>query len=235
MTINQPAAIGDILFLEPYYRHVIKTTGKKPTMPVRDHLMHLQRYINTVDMVPLSKAQKDGFDMDSTRTDDPNFISMRFANPIVRGLDKWDYSDYANTMPDKYILAGLDPNIWNTLDIQFNESKCMELLELLTEEQWDDYVLVNEHSQAGNVLITPKTDMRVIKMREIPGFTVLDWAFVMLHAAENHHVSTSTFYVLQAIKNKYDLKGKVFMYARPNADGLLGISKLKPTFEYTPC
>ena len=234
MIINQPAAIGDILFLEPYYRHILKTTGKKAHLPVRDHLMFLSRYINTVEMFPLSKVDPASFDMDSTRTDDPAFISMRFANTIVRGLDKWDYSDYANTMPDKYLLARLDPDIWSTLDIQFNESKSMELLDLLVGEQWDDYVLVNEHCQAGKILITPKTDLRVIRMHERPGFTVLDWAFVMLHAVENHHVSTCTFYILQAIKNKYDLKGKVFMYPRPNADGLLGISKLKPTFEYTP-
>jgi len=67
-------------------------------------------------------------------------------------------------------------------------------------------------------------------MGDIPGYNVMDWAPIMLLAKENHHVSTSTFFILEALK---DYKGKIFIYARSNEDGLRGISKLNTSFSYT--
>lgn len=78
--------------------------------------------------------------------------------------------------------------------------------------------------------IKPETEYRVVEMFEVPGFNVCDWAMIMLLAKENHHVSTSTFFIMQALT---DYKGKIFIYPRPNEDGLLGISKLNTNIPYT--
>ncbi len=230
MIINQAAAIGDILFIEPICRHIWNTTGIKPILPVRDHLFWISEYIDSADFRLMSQYP---IDYDSMSMEDKNYLPLRFANQIVRGLAPDDHHDYANMMLDKYILAGLDPMLWKTLIINFNEQKSDRLFKHLNLKATDEYVLVNENSQAGIVNIFPKgafCQYRVIKMSEVPGFNVLDWWKVMMYAKENHHVSTCTFYILDAIK----YTGKVTMYPRPNQDGLQGISKLNPTFIYDP-
>lgn len=229
MVINQFHAIGDILFIEPICRHFYLKTGQKPILPIRDHLFWFSEYIHSADFRRMSQFD---LDYDSMETSNPDYLPLRFANQIVRKLNPFDHSDYSNTMPDKYLLCGLEIELWKTLDIHFNTAKCQLLFNRLNSTK-EPYLLVNEHSQAGDVEINPKTELKVIKMTQIDGFRVLDWAFLMLFAEENHHVSTSTFYIFQALCNKFDFKSKVFLYPRPNEDGLLGISKLNPSFKYT--
>lgn len=229
MVINQFHAIGDILFIEPICRHFWIITGEKPILPIRDHLMWLANYIESADFRPMSKFE---LDYESIETSNPSYLPLRFANQILRNLEKDDHSDFSNTMPDKYELLGIHSSNWLLLDLRFDLKKCRLLYEKVNPNS-EPYILVNEHSQAGIIPINPKTDLKVIKMHQIEGFTVLDWALLMLFATENHHVSTCTFYILQAIANKFPLNSKIFIYPRPNADGLLGISKLNPTFEWT--
>lgn len=229
MVINQIHAIGDILFLEPLFRYFKNKNADKPIVPVRDHLMWITEYIHSAVFIPMSKFK---LDYESVKTHNPDYFPARFANQILRNLDKNDHHDFENMMLDKYRLAKLDPFLWKTLDIKFSTHKGMELFNRLRLKS-GEYILVNENSQAGTVEINPETNLEVIKMLQIPGYSVVDWFYVMLHAAENHHVSTSTFYVLQAIKNKYEFNSKIVIYPRPNEDGLRGISLLEPTFNYT--
>ncbi len=233
VTINQPASIGDILFIEPICKYFFDKEGEKPKLPVKDHLMWIAPYINSANIVPLSSS---GMDSDNPSSLDHTFtvdIPLRFANQIFRGYSLHDHHDFEEMMLDKYRLVNIDPMLWKTLNVKFNEDKCNRLLEELTGGgEWDDYILVNNNSQAGTIDIQPETNLPIIRMHERPGYTVLDWAFVMLHAQENHHVSTSTFHIMQALVNKYKFNGKVVIYPRPNSDGLRGISKLNPDFKY---
>lgn len=225
MVINILHSIGDIIFCEPIYRHYWQKEGIKPTVVIRDHLMWLQEYIESAKFLAASKYHND-ID-DATKTD--NYLPLRFANQAVRGYDKFDHHDFENCMPDKYVLAGLDPELWKTLQLNFYVDRSGELFAHLDLSSDEDYILINENCQAGKININPKTNMRIIRMVDVPGYTVCDWAMVMLLAKENHHVSTSTFFLLEALK---DYRGKIFIYARPNEDGLRGISKLNPSFHY---
>lgn len=234
MVINQIAAIGDILFIEPICRNIWHTTGQKPLLPIRDHLMWLSDYIESAEIIPMSKFS---FDIDSDSTDNPNYLPLRFANPIIRKLNKWDYGDYENCMMDKYELAKIDPLSWLGMDLKFNFTKSLKLMTHLGLTQSSEYILINNHSQAGKINIKPENRRKlpIVEMKEVPGYNVLDWAAVILHAKENHHVSTSTFFIMQAIANKFSFDSKVFIYPRPNEDGLRGISKLNPTFKLIRC
>jgi hypothetical protein len=229
MIINQPSSIGDILFIEPICRHIWKTTGVKPILPVRDHLIWIVDYIDSADFRLMSQFK---MEYDSMSVDDKEILPLRFANQIMRGFAPDDHHDFENMMLDKYRLACLDLILWKTLSINFNSVKSDKLFEYLNLKRSDNYILVNENSQAGKVNINPDTDFRIIKMSEILGFTVLDWCEVILNAKENHHVSTCTFYIMQALCNIAVFKTKVFLYKRPNEDGLRGISKLNQTFGY---
>lgn len=230
MVINQIHAIGDLLFLEPMYRHFFRLKGKKPVVPVRDHLFWISEYIDSAIFVKMSQFNMDYEDRD-VRND---YLPLRWANHIIREVADDDYTFHEFGMPDKYTMAALDPSMWALLNINFIEKRGIDLMNKLNLSPKDDYILINNHSQAGSIDIKVNAD-KIIYMQNIPGFTVLDWYLVMLHAKENHHVSTSTFYVLQAIKNKFGLENPVYMYPRPNFDGLRGISKLDPTYNLIRC
>jgi hypothetical protein len=231
MVINQIHAIGDILFIEPICRKYWRTSGKKPILPVRDHLMWMAEYIDSAEFVQMSKFE---LDYESIETSNPDYIPLRFANQIFRNLDKNDHSDYENMMLDKYRLIGMNPGLWRTLKLQFNIKKGYALYKKLCLRKDVPYILINEHSQAGQIKIDPPhwTGKKVY-MENIPGFTLIDWFVVMMNAEENHHVSTSTFYLLEAMHNHYSFLTKIKIYPRPNLDGLRGISQLNPSFKYS--
>ncbi len=228
MVINQPFSIGDLLFIEPICREMWRRNGVKPIVPVMDHLMWISDYIDSAIFVARSKWDINYESAEVT----PEYLPLVFANQIHRKMYRHDHSDFENMMLDKYRLANIDPMIWKEMRINFRESKCLDLMDRVVGKEGEDYVLVNETSQAGSIEIKPETDLPVIKMHEIPGFTVLDWAFVMLHARENHHISTCTFYIMQALTTQYGFQGKVVIYPRPNEDGLRGIKNLDPSFKY---
>jgi hypothetical protein len=123
-------------------------------------------------------------------------------------------------MLDKYRVLGLREDMWLKLSVtrdKQNEARLIRELNLPKE-----FILVNEFSRAGNTSIAPITDLPIVYMREINGYSVIDWCGVMELATENHHVSTSTFYLLHML----GLDAKI--YSRPNEDGLRGISQLIP-------
>ena len=234
MIINQIHSIGDILFLEPMFRYFWKERGARPIVPLRDHLMWMADYIDSANFVKLSTFHWP-YKNEMAMSDD--YLPLRWANQIIRGYDENDHHDFENMMNDKYILAGLEPDMWRELKLNFKDNRSEKLMIHLGLMEKSGsivrYVLVNENSQAGNITIKPKTNLQVVKMRDIPGFTVIDWHLVIQMAVENHHVSTSTFYLMQAITNQYHFDSIVFLYPRPNQDGLRGISQLNPTFRYT--
>ena len=227
MVIGQHSANGDILFIEPICRHIWQKTGVKPILPVRDHLMWLSNHIESADFRPMSQFK---LDYDSIDNSNPDYLPLRFANQIVRGLSPHDHSDYANTMPDKYELAGLPLELWKTLKFTYSEYKGVRLMSELGLSLTDRYILINENSQAGNISINPDNPngYKVIKMREMHGYPLLDWTLVIKLAQENHHISTSTFFIMEFLK----LETPIYLYPRPNEDGLQGISKLNPSFNY---
>lgn len=225
IVINQPFGIGDIIFIEPICRHFWKKNGQKPLLPVRDHFMDLQPYFESCIMVPMSKYPINYDDMVMT----DNYIPLRFANQIYRGYSPDDHHDLENMMLDKYRLVGLDVEKWKEIDLKFNKEKAEELTYEITFTK-EDYCLVNECSGVGNINI----NVEGFRVWPTLGYTVIDWYLTMLYAKENHHVSTSTFYLMQAIANKFPefIKAKKVIYPRPNHDGLRGISLLNPSFEY---
>lgn len=225
MVLNVLHSIGDILFCEPIYRHYWMKEGIKPTVIVRDHLMWLQNYIESAKFLAASKWNGD---IDNNVMTE-NYIPLRFANQVLRGYDKHDHHDFENCMPDKYLLCGLNPDKWMEIQLLFDIERSRMLFADLDLSSEENYVVVNPFSQAGKIEIFPDCKHRIIEMKTIEGYYVLDWAMIMLLAKENHHVSTSTFFIMEALKGYI---GKTVIYARPNEDGLKGISKLNTSFTW---
>jgi len=133
MVINILHSIGDILFCEPIYRHFWMKEGIKPTVVIRDHLMYLQEYIESARFLPVSHWNGD---IDNAEKTD-SYLPLRFANQCLRGYSKFFHEDFENCMPDKYLLAGLNPDKWMDLQLNFNIEKSRMLfadLDLSSEE-----------------------------------------------------------------------------------------------------
>lgn len=210
------------------FRHFWDLTGKKPIVPVRDHLYWIAEYIESAEFRKMSEFK---LDYESMETGNPDYFPAQYANQILRGLNRGDHSDYENTMPDKYRLAGLDPEMWRGIRINFNRDQAMSLLSRIIDDHGEDFILANNHSQAGSIDIKPRAKGKLVFMEEIPGYTVIDWAWVMHAAKENRHVSTCTVYIMQALRNHFGSVPKAFIYPRPNEDGLRGIASLNFDFQ----
>lgn len=210
--INQHAGIGDILFLEPILRKLSK--NNEVFMPVVEP-WHWQRHIPYVNFTNFT------FQFDSREQKfTPEYYPFRYANPIYRGYDLNDWHDFENCMLDKYRVLELPENMWLDLSVKRdlqNEKRLIRELILPKE-----FILVNEFSRVGNTAINIDSNLPIVHMRAISGYSVIDWCGVMELAAENHHVSTSTFYLLHML----GLDAKI--YPRPDEDGLRGVSQLLP-------
>lgn len=251
MIINQPFGIGDILFIEPLCRHLKAQAGNRlsdrPLVPVRDHLSHLSVYLDeSMNIVNMSSVQGPpiNFNMDNAMKGN-SYLPLRFANQIYRGYQLHDHHDMENMMMDKYRLAGIDPALWRSIKVSFGEEKAIALYKMMLKEHnvfpGTDYVIYNEYSGIGNINIDPFptatcNGMPIIRMKPVAGFSVIDWYYLILKARINHHVSTSTFFLMQAIANQFPefIDKPKYIYARPNGavDGLRGVARLVPTFEY---
>jgi hypothetical protein len=232
ITINQFHSIGDIIFIEPIIRTLIQC-GYQVSLPIRDHLMWMAPYFEFYKRNVFRQMSNDP-DFVDHHFCKPDYMPLRFANQILRGLDLNDHSDLENMMLDKYrlaekqnILAGKSD--WHDIQIKFNYEKGDQLFAKIYNGV--DYVFVNEMSQAGNISIDTGNE-NTIKMQQIDGFTLFDWFILMLEAKEIHTVSTSILFVLQALHNDGHEIPPVFIYPRPNYDGLRGIKNLDFSYNF---
>lgn len=226
--INCVGGYGDILFCEPIFRHFWKQDGKKPYVIIQQHQMWIKDYIESADFT--SKCPE--YFLTGSKLHTPSLINLRYANQILRGLGPDNHYDLENMMLDKYRLLGLPEDLWKSLDIKIYgvAAKYDKLYRQYFPIYWNNYHLLNESSQVGTIKLN-SSHMHTIRMSERPGYNLIDWWMLIHKASENHHLSTSTFFLMQAIKNKFpEWNAPCYIYPRPNVDGLRGISHLKPDF-----
>ena len=220
--INQFQGLGDILFCEPIARHLYQNGQNEIIWPVIDEYIWVKDYIPYINFV---KKSEFSFNYESTFfgniDEDTVHVPLRFANPIVRNLHPHDYSDQYHTMLDKYRMMKLPEDLWKTFTWERNYEKENELYKLLVKSE--NYILVNTKWSDGNEPIHSESNLDVVYMDFIPGFTLLDWSKIIENASEIHTVSTSNLYLLETLKLKADI---VNLYPRkPREYNLDGISE----------
>lgn len=220
--INSIGGHGDQLFSEPIYRHYWNKDGIKPTVIIHDHQMFFKDYIDSANFVPASHYPQ----LRDDAVMREGYLPLRWANQIYRGYGLYDHHDCENVMLDKYRLLSLSEDLWKTLNVKLLYYSAIPPLVS------NKYLLLNEHSQAGDIQVPTTGDVReILHMYNHPAYSLIDWWTHIKDAEENHHVSTSTFYLMQAIKNQYpNWNVPCYIYKRPNEDGLRGISQLNPDF-----
>lgn len=218
--INQcGGGLGDQLFIEPIMRRYHEQ-GYVVINVVMPEYFWLNEYFQYVHFRRLNEMP--GFDReqcnDHYKYEGIPVVPLRFANPLVKGLEPHDGSDRPNWMSDKYVFMGLPVDTWKTLQwtrYDLKEDKLFRSLRIT-----GDYALVNDNFGGGfasagildettyNPSAAPVEDgyermtLPIVKMRKIDGFTMLDWAKVIINASEIYTVETSVIYMIETLPVK---------------------------------
>jgi len=199
VVINQPAGLGDILFIEPIYRH-FHNQGNQVIAPVNKDLLWVQEYIPYVKFVDRKK-----FDYNSEtvqqKEDGRLHVPLRFANPLYRGFADLHYGDdRKNWMRDKYLMLGLDENLFRTMKFERNLIKESDLMHLVHPQTNPKYNLVNPYFGGSFEKINIKVDnnLPTIEMRKIEGYALLDWLTVIECATNIYTAETSLIWLVES-------------------------------------
>lgn len=135
-------------------------------------------------------------------------IPLRYADSIL-GLT------YTDCMKAKYSLFNLNWKEWKDGSMfKRDAERERELMLLLDIEPGERFCLTNSYFRqdaSGKIELHPALGMRIVPMKQIPGFSLFDWASVMEAATEIHTVSTSIIYILELLA---PLKAPISIYIR---------------------
>jgi hypothetical protein len=186
--INQPFGIGDILFLSPL---VAQLDVKHIIWPVVDHYYWVKDYINIDNLIFIKISE-------FNPSDYKEYIEI----PLYRSHSLIPQSQ--DCMEAKYMLLGANLELWKTLKFNRNTKKENQLKQYLNIKLDDKYIFINNNFAGPEynykINIEPQTDLKIIYQEYIEGFTLLDWCGVLEQAKEIHTVSTSLFFIIEALK-----------------------------------
>lgn len=192
--VNQFRGLGDILFLVPLIRELM-AEGNTVLWPIVREYFNIAKHFPDINFV----IKEDyNFPYDSklvASTPHGNLLPYRFAMELMG-------RNMTQCMQSKYELYGHNWQIWRNLHFERFKDKEKELVKLVGAK--GKYILVNRYygEVARGMQITPeiKTDLPIVEMRSIDGFSLIDWCGIIENAAEIHTASTSILYILEMLK-----------------------------------
>lgn len=238
VVVNQFFGLGDILFIEPIYRYLHKDLGLEVIAPVQDGYIWIQDHIDYVSFKKQSEFKMDyeRFDcgllkVDNVIIDDTLYLPIRFSDQIFRDLKPHDSSAVRYWMTDKYRVINLDPGEWTKIKFKRNIKKEEELKKIIVGDvkEYDFCNLFYQNTMNINIGIEKfiQTDVPLIKMRTVDGFSMVDWSLIIEGARKIHTVSTSLLYMIQSIYQE----GKDYhIYTRLPERGYISIEEFLPGY-----
>lgn len=201
--INQPFGIGDVLFLSPL---VAKLNAEHIVWPIFDHYYWIKDYIfiDNLNFIKFSEFNLLNYE---------KYIQIPFQHAHLLAPQAED------CMKAKYMLLQVELELWRTLRFTRNIEKEIKLKQYLDINPKDNFIFIN-NNYAGpeynyKIDIKLPTNSRIVYQNYIDGFTLLDWCSVLEQAEEIHTVSTSLFFVVEALKLK---KASLHLYPRKPLD-----------------
>lgn len=186
--INQPFGIGDILFLSPL---VTQLDVEHIIWPVVDHYYWIKDYIKINNLLFIKSSE-----FNSSNYKEYVEVPLQHAHLLV--------PQAKDCMQAKYMLLEANPELWRTLNFNRNHEKENQLKKYLNIPPEDKFIFVNNNFAGPEynykVDIHPQTNLKIIYQEYIEGFTLLDWCGVLEQAKEIHTVSTSLFFVIEALR-----------------------------------
>lgn len=187
---NQSLSLGDILFLIPMYRALVRE-GNSVVWPIDAIYLDIQK--NFPDVVFVDKATLD------LPYDYPGVVETKYGRLLpYRYASELSGKTLRDCMRAKYEYFGHNYNMWRELwwkrDVQA-EAKLLRLLNLP-----DKFNLVNVtfgHQSTHTITPVIANDLPCVQMTNIPGFTLIDWMAVAERATEIHVANSSIMYLLE--------------------------------------
>lgn len=214
LVFNQFLSLGDILFMIPMYRALVDE-GNSVLWPIDPMYLSIAKHFPDIQFVDKTQFDLPYDNSYPTPTQYGLLLPYRFASEI-QGLT------LKNCMDAKYSLYGHNYLMWRELiwkrDYD-NEALLIKFLDLP-----EKFNLVNRfYGHLATHQITPEIDngLPIVEMRNISGFTLIDWTGVVELANELHIANSSLNYLLELMT----LDKQVHIYKR-NMWGEIG-------FEYT--
>lgn len=203
--VNQAAGLGDILFLVPLVRALMQE-GNSVLWPIADHYFNIAKHFPDIKMVKKSDYHFLPYETKGiVETQFGRMLPYRFASEILG-------HGFRTMMRDKYDLYGHSHLMWRGLTYSRFRDKENELKQLVGAI--GDYVLINrdfgEPSRGMKSTINYSGENKVIEMRIIPGYSLIDWLGVIESAIECHVANSSIMYLLELM----DIKTPVNVYKR---------------------
>jgi hypothetical protein len=204
--VLQPQGIGDVIFCQQLIKEI--TTG--PVIwPVLPHFIEgLKVAYPGINFVPKGIIASNYENMQQDTIIDGNrIIPIRFADRIQK-------VPYRYCMRSKYDMYNKDWKNWNLSTFErnlVNENKLVEVLKIDLDKP---FCLVNTRFKSlfnRNVPINPQTDLPIVEMQNIEGFSLFDWSTIISAATEIHTVSTSIIYIFELLQLKAE---RIFIYLR---------------------
>lgn len=202
--VNQYQGAGDILFLVPMIRGLIQE-GNDVKWPIVSHYMNLAKHFPDLDMVCKEEVNVPYEIASKVNTEYGILLPYRFSSELMRrGLNQ--------CMQSKYEIFGHDWQMWRQLYYTRFYDKEKQLAKLVGAT--GDYILVNRYfgEPSRNLKIEPiiNSDLKVIEMTTIEGYSLIDWLTVIENAKEIHTANTAIMYLLELKQ----LNMPVYVYKR---------------------
>lgn len=202
--VNQFQGLGDILFLVPLIRALIDE-GNQIIWPIADHYFNIAKHFPDIDMRPKSEVNIPYEIRDMAYTEYGRMLPYRFASENMR-------LPLTKCMQSKYEIYGHNYLMWRELLYKRFYDKEHQLVELTGAK--GNYILVNrffgEVFRNGQITPIITSDLPVIEMSAIEGYSLIDWLTIIENAKEIHTANTSIMYLLELIQ----LKIPVYVYKR---------------------
>lgn len=220
---NQFRGLGDILFIMQIAQEQV-AKGNKVMFPVEPHYLEIEKHFPDIYFIDKNKInlpyksqqeQNVQFNGETWR-----MIPFRFANDIMK-------VPYTDCMKAKYFywdfyVNGSVPHgfekldnwrRWSEYDIIHDFENEQKLFNYLNPKN-EKYVFVNRNfrtnfsGKAQDMKIP--SGVKVIEMRPLKGFTLIDWSLILEGASEIHSVGTSINYLIE----KLDINCPIHLYKR---------------------
>lgn len=186
--VKQAFGLGDILFLSPLIKYLEQIEEvEKIYWKIKDE------YIWVKDYLEFSKTEMFKGDL-KFPSELLTFINFEDSFHIVGGVD---------CMSSKYKLVNVPLEIWRNISFKRNFEKEKQLLKILNISENEEFIFVNNNfadpSLKYSTNINVETNLRIVSLEYLEGFTLLDWMSVLEQAKEIHTVSTSLYFVIEAL------------------------------------
>lgn len=211
---SQYFGIGDVIFAQGVANKFAQE-GYNITWPVMPHFVDgLSVAYPHIKFLPYTIFDKTLFEVKSdVVAKGIRIVPIRWADQIL-GVPP------AQWMRAKYDLYGLDYKKWK-LHAEYKRNIIREktLAAVYGVRKNEDFVLVNNlynSELSGKRDILVNTDLKVINMRHIEGYSLFDYSWMIENATEIHVVNSSILYLLELLDYKAH---HVHIYARPTENG----------------